>query len=42
MKRNTIVQWINQLPLLCEKPDAILLVLMGLTTGRLAGRYVAI
>ena len=33
---------VDKLPLLCEKPDAILIVLMGLTAGRLAGRYVAI
>ena len=48
-KRNSMAQWINlhrnnsflnrtRLPLLCEKSGAILLVLVGLTPGRLAGR----
>ena len=47
MKRNTMAQLMNfhwnngfinqtQLPLLCEKSGAILLVLVGLTAGRLA------
>ena len=46
--RNTMVQWMNvdrnnsfvnrtRLPLLCEKSGAILLVLVGLTAGWLAG-----
>ena len=45
MKRNTMAQWMNlhwnnsfvnrtQLPLLCEKFGAILLVLVSLTAGR--------
>ena len=46
MKRNATVQWINlnhfvnptQLILLCENSGAILLVLLDLTAGRLAGR----
>ena len=48
MKRNTMAQWMNlhrnnsfinrtQLPLLCEKFGAILLVLVGLMAGSLAG-----
>ena len=46
MKRNTMAQWMNfhqnknfvnqtRLPLLCEKCGAILLVLVGLTAGRI-------
>ena len=49
MKRNSMAQWMNlhrnnsfvictQLPLLCEKSGAILLVLVGLTAGRLGVR----
>ena len=49
MKREAMAQWINpncnnsfvnrtQLLLLCEKSGTILLVLVGLTAGRLAGR----
>ena len=48
MKRNTMAQWMNlhqsnsfvnqmQLPLLCEKSGAILLVLVGLISVRQAG-----
>ena len=51
MKRNTKVQWINlhqnnssvnwmQLPLLCEKSGATLLVLVGLTATMQAGSQV--
>ena len=50
MKRNTMAQWMNFFhwnnsfvnwtctPLLCEKSGAILLVLVGLMAGSLAGR----
>ena len=49
MKRNSMVQWMNlyrnnsfvnwrRLPLLCEKFEAILLVLVGLTVAWQAGR----
>ena len=36
-RNNSFVNWM-QLPLLCEKSGAILLVLVSLTAGRQAGR----
>ena len=38
LNRNNSFVYRTRLPLLCEKSGAILLVLVGLTTGRLAGQ----